>query len=102
MAVCAFSRGFSVVVLVENTRTRKRYAVKKITCHSLDDQKQAMDEVAYHKQLDHPNVIKCLDSKCEGTPDLVINSTSEVLLLLPYYAVSTFTNKYIEKSIKLN
>lgn len=79
--------------------------MKRITCHSLDDQKQAMDEVAYHKQLDHPNVIKCLDSRCEGTPDLVINSTSEVSLLLPYYAVSTGTLthfKHIEENIKLN
>lgn len=63
--------------------------MKKITCHSLDDQKLAMEEIEYHKMFDHPNIIKCLDSSCEGTPDMVVNSTSEVLLLLPYYAVRT-------------
>lgn len=80
------------MLLVENTRTRKRYAVKKITCHSREDQKQAMEEISYHKLFDHPNIIKCLDSSCEGNPDPVINATSEVLLLLPYYAVSFQTD----------
>uniref|UniRef100_A0A1B6GUE7 non-specific serine/threonine protein kinase n=2 Tax=Proconiini TaxID=565685 RepID=A0A1B6GUE7_9HEMI len=85
--------GFSVVLLVENTRTRKRYAVKKIICHSVEDQKLAMEEIAYHKQFDHPNIIKCLDSCYEGTPDPVVNSTSEVLLLLPYYAKGTLAGE---------
>lgn len=79
--------GFSIVYLVENTRTRKRFAVKKIICHGRDDQKAALQEIDYHKMVDHPNIIRCIDSTVIGSPDPVLNSTSEVLLLLPYYPV---------------
>lgn len=74
-------------MLVENSRNKKRFAVKKIICHSLEDQKIALAEVNYYKMLDHPNILRCLDSAVEGVPDPVLNSTSEVLLLLPYYPV---------------
>ncbi|XP_075216044.1 serine/threonine-protein kinase 16 isoform X2 [Lycorma delicatula] len=85
--------GFSVVLLVENVRTKKRFAVKKIICHSIDDQKLAIDEVNYHKVLDHPNILQCLDSTVQGVADPVLNSTSEVLLLLPYYPKGTLARE---------
>ncbi|KAF6198491.1 hypothetical protein GE061_008239 [Apolygus lucorum] len=81
--------GFSTVLLVENARTRKRFAVKKIVCHSRDDQKDALQEVEYHKRLDHPNIIPCLESCVSGCADPVLNTTSQVLLLLPYYSRGT-------------
>ena len=31
-------RGFSTIDLVENVRTGKKYALKRITCHSTEDQ----------------------------------------------------------------
>lgn len=83
-------RGFSTVLLVEHARTRKRYAVKRIICHGRDDQKCALQEVEYHKILSHPNIIPCLEYAVSGCPDPVLNTTSQVLLLLPYYSVCYF------------
>lgn len=85
--------GFSVVLLVENSRTKKYYAVKKIICHSIDDQKQAEHEIEYHKCINHPNVIRCLDSSITGMADPVMNLTSEALLLLPYYPKGTLAKE---------
>uniref|UniRef100_A0A1B6CHR9 non-specific serine/threonine protein kinase n=1 Tax=Clastoptera arizonana TaxID=38151 RepID=A0A1B6CHR9_9HEMI len=92
--------GFSMVYLVENTRTRKRYALKKIVCHGREDQKAAMEEISYHKSLDHKNVIRCLDSTVTGSPDPVLNTTSEVLLLLPYYGKGTLANELERRKVK--
>ena len=46
-----------------------------------------MREIEYHSVVKHPNVIELIDSGHEGTADPVFNSTSEVLLLLPYFHV---------------
>lgn len=72
---------------MESARTRKRFAVKKIICHGRDDQKWALQEIEYHKSLIHPNIVPCLESAVSGCPDPVLNTTSQVLLLLPYYSV---------------
>ncbi|KAJ8983709.1 hypothetical protein NQ317_009144 [Molorchus minor] len=58
--------GFSCVDLVEETSTKKRYALKRITCHSVDDQKIAMQEVNYYKKLRHPSIIELVDSTFKG------------------------------------
>lgn len=80
--------GFSTVALVEDNLTRKKFALKKIICHSLEDQRLAQREIEYHSILKHPNVIELVDSDYLGTPDPVANATSQVLLILPYYHVS--------------
>lgn len=81
-------RGFSTVLLVEDTATRRKYAVKKIICHGLEDQRLAGKEIEYHNLVKHPNVIECIDSTYKGTADPVVNTTSEVFIVLPYYHVS--------------
>lgn len=80
-------RGFSTVALVEESLTRRKYALKKIICHSPEDQRLAVREIEYHEIVKHPNVIELIDSDYEGNPDPVFNATSEVLLILPYYHV---------------
>lgn len=80
-------RGFSTVSLAEDSLTHKKYAIKKIICHSTDDQRLAFKEVEWHSMIKHPNVIELIDSTSKGTADPVVNSTSEVLLVLPYYHV---------------
>lgn len=80
-------RGFSSVYLVEDSSTRKLYAVKKIICHSLDDQTVALNEVKIHNKVEHENVIKLIDYDIDGIPDPVLNATSQIYLLLPYYKV---------------
>ena len=53
-----FFRGFSNIELVENPRTRERLALKRMVCHSTEDQIQAQKEVEIHGRLDHPAIIK--------------------------------------------
>ena len=99
-------RGFSIVELLEHPRTKKLYALKRITCHSTEDQINATKEIEYHKQLGcyggsqhstnednenlHPgsrHILGLVGSKVEGNADIVHNRSSEVLLVLPYLKV---------------
>lgn len=73
--------------LVEDNFTHKRFAIKKIICHSNEDQKTAIQEIEYHSLLKHSNIIECIDSSYNGVADTLANSTSQVLLVLPYYHV---------------
>jgi serine/threonine kinase 16 len=82
-----YFRGFSTVSLVEDTLSHNKYAIKKIICHGLEDQRLAIKEIEYHSIVKHPNVIELIDSTHQGTADPVINATSEVLIVLPYYRV---------------
>ncbi|XP_076242348.1 serine/threonine-protein kinase 16 [Calliopsis andreniformis] len=93
--------GFSTVLLVEDTTTHKKYAIKKIICHGLEDQRLAAKEIEYHNIVKHPNVIECIDSTYKGTADPIINATSEVLIVLPYYHRGTLANE-LEKRAKSN
>ena len=44
-SILRYCRGFSVVDLVEEYRTRSKFAVKRIMCHSTEDEQIAMKEV---------------------------------------------------------
>lgn len=85
--------GFSTVDLVEESSTRERYAVKKIVCHGSKDESQARKEIEYHEALDHPYVIKCIDSQVTGYADPLLSSTSQVLIVLPYYKKGTLAHE---------
>lgn len=63
------------------------YALKKIRCHSSEDERAALNEINYHKQISHPAVIECLGSSVTGQADLVNNGSSIVMILLPFYKV---------------
>lgn len=80
---------------MEDTITHKKYAIKKIICHGLEDQRLAAKEIEYYNLVKHPNVIECIDSTYKGTIDPIINATSEVLIILPYYHVSYISLCYI-------
>lgn len=68
---CVF-RGFSSVDLVECSSSRKKYALKRIICHSADDQKLALREIDYYKKFKHPNIIELVDSTFKGSKTIVI------------------------------
>jgi serine/threonine kinase 16 len=87
LSIISFFRGFSTVDLVSEAGTDRLYALKKIRCHSSDDEQTAMNEVNYHKQIHHPAVIECIGSLAIGSADISSNKTSMVLLLLPFYKV---------------
>merc|ERR1711892_211008 len=77
--------GFSTVDLVEDTRTGKKYAMKKITCHSTEDQNLATKEVEITRSLEHPNIVRVIGSATSGTADIVHNTTSQVVIVFPLY-----------------
>lgn len=85
--------GFSTVLLVEDVVTHKKYAIKKIVCYGAEDQQLAIREIEYHKLIKHPNIIECIDSTHIGTADPILNTTSEVLIVLPYYHKGTLANE---------
>ncbi|EZA48611.1 Serine/threonine-protein kinase [Ooceraea biroi] len=85
--------GFSTVLLAEDVTTHKKYAIKKIVCHGPEDQQLATQEVEYYKLVKHPNVIECIDSAREGLADPIVNTTSEVLIVLPYYHRGTLASE---------
>lgn len=87
--------GFSTVDLVEDAHTHKIYAVKKIICHGEEDLKVAMKEVEYYGLLKHPNIIECFDSALKDRPNPVLNSISEVMIVLPYYKVHIYIFKWL-------
>ncbi|PSN32116.1 hypothetical protein C0J52_24016 [Blattella germanica] len=91
--------GFSTVDLVEDANTRKTYAVKKIICHGEQDQKIALKEVEYHSVLKHPNVIECIDSALTERDNPVLNASSEVMIVLPYYKRGTLAFELERRSV---
>lgn len=70
---------------MENNTTKKRYAVKRITCHSIEDQQNALREVELHAAVKHANVVKVYDHALTGSADIVVNAISHVNIILPYY-----------------
>lgn len=83
--------GFSIIELVQQPRTKRYYALKRITCHSIEDQNVATKEIDYHKRLggQESGVLGMEGSKVIGSADIVHGKTSDVLLLLPYYKNGT-------------
>jgi len=78
--------GFSTVDLVEDSRTGKKYAMKKITCHSTEDQNLATKEVEITRSLEHPNIVRVVGAATSGTADIVHNTTSQVVIVFPLYS----------------
>jgi len=94
--------GFSCVDLVEQASTKKKYALKRLTCHSIDDQKIASQEIAYYKKLKHPNIIELIDSCIKGSADVVVQTTSEAFLVLPYFKRGTLHDYLSLRSLSKN
>ena len=76
---------------MENTSSRTKYVIKRITCHSTEDQIAAQREIEFHRHLKHPGIIPLVGGAVVGSADIVHNKTSEVQLVLPYFPVRTIT-----------
>ena len=82
--------GFSSIDLVENTRTGKVFVVKRITCHSIEDQNLARNEIEINRKFkNHPNIIPVIGATVTGTADIVHNITSEVVIVFPYFKLGS-------------
>lgn len=70
--------------MAENTTTKRQYALKRITCHSKEDETIALREVEIGKLIKHRNVIEVIDYELDGMADIVLNTTSQINIVLPY------------------
>jgi len=70
---------------VSEAATNRLYALKKINCHSKDDELLALTEIECHRKIKHPTVIECIASAVIGSADISTNQTSSVLILLPFF-----------------
>lgn len=80
--------GFSYVDLIEDARTHKDYALKRITCHSKEEERLALQEVELMKTFQHPNVIPLQESTVIKVNQYSkhLDIVSEVLIVMPYYS----------------
>ena len=85
-----YCRGFSYVDLIEDARTHKDYALKRITCHSKEEERLALQEVELMKTFQHPNIIPLKESTVIKVNQYSkhLDIVSEVLIVMPYYSVS--------------
>lgn len=98
--------GFSYVDLIEDARNHKDYALKRITCHSKEEERVAAQEVELMRRFKHPNIIPLEESanikvsKYSKTLDIL----SEVLIVMPYYcrgSIQDHIDKLSKKSEKI-
>jgi len=82
------SGGFSTVDLVQSSQTGKKFAVKRITCHSIEDQNCALQEVKITGSMQHPHIVRVLGCETRGQADILHGGQSEVRVLLPLYKQS--------------
>lgn len=86
---------------MENSSTRRRFALKRITCHSIEDQKLALREVELTRTIKHPNIVELIDFELKGDADIVINTISHVHILFPYFKHGSLQD-HLNMRAKLN
>ncbi|XP_069111338.1 serine/threonine-protein kinase 16-like [Argopecten irradians] len=93
--------GFSYVDLIEDARTHRTYALKRITCHSKDEERTAMQEVELMKTFKHTNLIPLEASSMKQVDKYTktLDIISEVLIVMPCYSRGS-TQDIIERMAK--
>lgn len=73
-----------MIDLVEDRRTKRLYALKRILCHSEADERDAVKEVQYMTTFHHPNLVPC---EADITLPVKDHRTaiSELLIVMPFY-----------------
>lgn len=81
--------------LVEETTTHKVYALKRLTCHTVEEEKVALQEVEVMKNLHHTNLVPLVAHSVlkvdhhSKTMDIV----SEVFIVMPLYSRGSLQDK---------
>lgn len=83
-------RGFSYVDLVEEVASRKLFALKRLTCHSKEEEGIALNEVEIMRAIHHPNVVPLIGHMVVqvGHHSKTMDIVSEVFIVMPFYPVS--------------
>ncbi|KAH9524592.1 Serine/threonine-protein kinase 16 [Bulinus truncatus] len=94
--------GFSYVDLVEDAQTHKTYALKRILCHSKEQENIALQEVHIMREINHPNVIplECYTIHKVGIQTKAVDITCEIFVVLPYYKKGTLQNRIDTMKLK--
>lgn len=90
--------GFSVIDLIENTSTKRKFALKRITCHSRDDENVAKREIEISKMVQQKNVVDVVDYEFKGCADIVLNTISNLDIVLPYFRNGTLADHLLVRS----
>ncbi|KAK3741304.1 hypothetical protein RRG08_034349 [Elysia crispata] len=87
--------GFSYVDLVEESTTRKPFALKRILCHNEEEESIALQEVEIMRAISHPNVIplECYCLHKVSYHSKAVDITCEVFLVAPLYKKGTLQNR---------
>lgn len=90
--------GFSVIDLIESTATKRKFALKRVSCHSRDDETVALREIEISKIVQHKNVIDIVDYELKGCADIVLNTVSKLDIVLPYFRNGTLADHLLVRS----
>lgn len=73
--------------------------MKRITNHSQNDEKAALKEIEIIKKLSpHANITTVIDFAIEGTADDLVNTTSSLSIVLPYFRNGSLDQYLLRKS----
>ncbi len=73
------------------------FALKRIPCHSPEDQRVGMLEVESHKIIQHPRVMELLDYDLKAKMDPLEDIATELLILMPYYQRGTLASELVRR-----
>ncbi|KAL5006480.1 hypothetical protein ScPMuIL_015286 [Solemya velum] len=87
--------GFSYIDLIEDANNRRLFALKRISCHSKEDERVAMQEVEIMKTFHHQNLIALEESAMVsvGYHSKTLDITCDVLIAMPYYRKGSLQDK---------
>lgn len=90
--VFVHNRGFSYVDLVEETLSHKMFALKRLTCHSKEEESIALQEVEVMRTVHHNNLVPLVGHTVVkvGHYTKTVDVVSEVFIVMPFYPVSTY------------
>ena len=83
--------------LVEEVTSHKVYALKRLTCHSVEEERLALQEVEVMKNVQHPNLVPLVAHSVlkVGHHSKTMDIVSEVFIVMPLYPVRSHLFFYI-------
>ncbi|CAF1135904.1 unnamed protein product [Adineta steineri] len=91
---------FSYVFEARNTADSHQYAIKKMSCHTDEEERRARDEIENYQRFSHPNLVSLLyHEQAQYNPNAHV--TSIVWLVFPYFKNGSLQNVF-DKQIKFS
>ncbi|KAK4470682.1 hypothetical protein MN116_006213 [Schistosoma mekongi] len=91
--------GFSRIDLVYDKVSKTSFALKRISCHSKNDENKALREANFQLNLpSHPNLLRCIASGLHYVTRYEQGAISEVLLVLSYSKRGTLQGEIDRRS----